>query len=161
MREALTCASPNETQYYSAVLVHFPPVCYYCGLGKETLVDDDEMKELNSDFLCGCFAFVFYMGKSPICKRPSNVAKWGKKSWLLHVLYCRFVHSIAFLHCSLSNKLKWNIWKLNDIHFLFFFLACPPGPNRNLICPRNIKLNWNGLTNGLICVDRVHVNRVD
>ena len=26
-----------------------------------------------------------------------------------------------------------------------FFLACPLGPNRNLICPRNIKLNWNGL----------------
>ena len=36
-REALTCGSPIETQYYSAVLVHFPPVCYYCGLGEETL----------------------------------------------------------------------------------------------------------------------------
>ena len=35
---------------------------------------------------------------------------------------------------------------LNDIHlFFFFFFGGPPGPNRNLICPRNIKLNWNGL----------------
>ena len=34
--------------------------------------------------------------------------------------------------------------KLNNIHFFFF--ACHPGPNTNLICPRNIKLNWNGLT---------------
>ena len=30
-----------------------------------------------------------------------------------------------------------------------FFLACSPGPNRNLICPRNIKLNWNGLINAV------------
>ena len=39
-----------------------------------------------------------------------------------------------------------NIWKLNDIHFFYFFFACHPGPNTNLICPRNMKLNWNGLT---------------
>ena len=81
-REALMCGSPIKTQYYSAVLVHFPPVCYYCGLGKETLVDNDEMKELRTSyavvlplcFICKC------EGKSPICKRPSNVAKRAKKS---------------------------------------------------------------------------------
>ena len=125
-REALTCGSPIETQYYSAVLVHFPPVCYYCDLGEETLVDDDEMKELQTSYavvLPLCF-ICKSEGKSTICKRPSNVAKWAKKSWLLHVLYCWVVHSIAFLHCSLSNKLKWNIWKLNDIHF---FSCLPPG----------------------------------
>ena len=49
-REALTCASPIETQYYSAVLVHFPPVCYYCGLDEETLADDDETKELRTSY---------------------------------------------------------------------------------------------------------------
>ena len=35
VREALVCSSYIETQYYSAVLVHFEPVCYYCGLGGE------------------------------------------------------------------------------------------------------------------------------
>ena len=81
-REALTCGSPIETQYYSAVLVHFSPVCYYCGLGEETLVDDDEMKELRTSYavvLPLCF-ICKSEGKSPICKRPSNVAKQAKKS---------------------------------------------------------------------------------
>ena len=27
VREALVCSSLTETQYYSSVLVHFPPVC--------------------------------------------------------------------------------------------------------------------------------------
>ena len=31
VREALSCASSIETQYYSSVFIHFPPVCYYCG----------------------------------------------------------------------------------------------------------------------------------
>ena len=28
VREALVCASPIESQYYSAALAYFPPVCY-------------------------------------------------------------------------------------------------------------------------------------
>ena len=44
VREALVCSSYIETQYYSAVLVHFEPVCYFCGLGgEESLVDSDEI----------------------------------------------------------------------------------------------------------------------
>lgn len=35
VREALICSSNMETQYFSSVLVHFPPVCYFCGLGEE------------------------------------------------------------------------------------------------------------------------------
>ena len=37
VREALVCSSCIETQYYSSVLVHFPPVCYYCGVPEEAL----------------------------------------------------------------------------------------------------------------------------
>ena len=51
------CASPVEAQYYNTVLVHFPPVCYYCGLGEESLVDDDEMRKLRT-----CYAVVL-----PLC----------------------------------------------------------------------------------------------
>ena len=78
--EALVCASSIEAQYYNAVLVHFPPVCYYCGLGEESLVDDDEMRKLRT-----CYAVVLPLcflckseGKSPKCKKPSNVAKRAK-----------------------------------------------------------------------------------
>ena len=42
VREVLVCAS----QYYSAALVHFPSVCYHCGLREESLIENDEIKEL-------------------------------------------------------------------------------------------------------------------
>ena len=29
VRKALVCGLPIETQYYTSVLVHFPPVCFY------------------------------------------------------------------------------------------------------------------------------------
>ena len=46
-----THSSYIETQYYSAVLVHFEPVCYFCGLGgEESLVDSDEIRELKSSY---------------------------------------------------------------------------------------------------------------
>ena len=32
VRESLTCSSPMELSYYSSTLVHFLPVCYWCGL---------------------------------------------------------------------------------------------------------------------------------
>lgn len=41
------CAPHTLKQYYSAGLVHFEPVCYFCGLGgEESLVDNDEIQEL-------------------------------------------------------------------------------------------------------------------
>ena len=48
VRETLICASPIEAKYYNAVLVHFHPVCYYGGLGENSLVDDDEMRKLRT-----------------------------------------------------------------------------------------------------------------
>ena len=35
VREALLCGLPMETQYYISMLVHFPPVSFYSGLGEE------------------------------------------------------------------------------------------------------------------------------
>lgn len=74
VREALVCSWYVKTQYYSSVLVQFPPVCYYCGQCEETLTANSEMKELKSSyalvypihFLC------FSKGKRP---QPSNMAK--------------------------------------------------------------------------------------
>ena len=30
------------------VLVHFSPICYFCGLGEENLINDDHIKELKN-----------------------------------------------------------------------------------------------------------------
>ena len=80
VREAITCASPIELQYYNSVLLHFPPICYFCGLGEENLVNDDHIKELKKSYaivLPICFNCQSD-GKSPFCKQPSNVAKRQK-----------------------------------------------------------------------------------
>ena len=77
VKEALTCNSPMESQYYSAVLVKFELVCYYCGLGGEgSLVEDEEIVALKKSY-----AFVAPIcflcrsdGKTPFCKMPCNVA---------------------------------------------------------------------------------------
>ena len=74
VREAVICKTPIESQYYSSVLVHFPPICYYCGLGEESLVDDDELVELRKTYSLICIS----SGKEPFCKLPSNVAKKKK-----------------------------------------------------------------------------------
>ena len=80
---------PNRDPILQCSIGTFPPVCYYCGLGEETLVDNDEMKELRTSYavvLPLCF-ICKSEGKSPICKRPSNVAKqrvteqWSNSGW--------------------------------------------------------------------------------
>ena len=50
VRQTIGCASPIETQYYSATLVSFPPVCYYCGASEESLVEDDNTHQLKQDY---------------------------------------------------------------------------------------------------------------
>ena len=40
VRQVRTCNDPVEAQYYSFTLESFPPVCYYCGMTEETLVND-------------------------------------------------------------------------------------------------------------------------
>ena len=81
VREALVCTSLIESQYYSATLVHFPPVCYYCGLGEESLVDSEEIQELKQMYaivLPICFVCLSD-GKKPFCRKP-KVAKKRKTS---------------------------------------------------------------------------------
>ena len=68
VREALVCSNPIEAQYYSSKLAHFPPVCYHCGLGEESLANNSEIV-LPICFLC------LHDGKKPHCKKPSNVAE--------------------------------------------------------------------------------------
>ena len=46
-----------KRQYYSAVLVKFEPVCYYCGLGDDGALVEDKVTELKKSY-----AFV-----APIC----------------------------------------------------------------------------------------------
>ena len=78
VKEAWTCNSSIGQQYYSAVLMKFKPVCYYCGLGGDgALVQDEEVTQLKK-----CYAFVAPIcflckskGKKPFCKMPCNVAK--------------------------------------------------------------------------------------
>ena len=56
VKEALSCTSPVETQYYNSVLVKLPHLCYYCGIGEESqFVNDKEIKELHVLVLCSCF----------------------------------------------------------------------------------------------------------
>ena len=59
VREALTCNTTIETQYYGAKLVSFPPICYHCGLGEEYIVSDEELKKK----ICCCISYLFHMQK--------------------------------------------------------------------------------------------------
>ena len=77
VREALVCTSPIEAQYYSAKLVHFEPICYFCGLGEDCLVDNDEIRELKRCYsVVSPICFLCYSeGKKPHYRNPSNIAK--------------------------------------------------------------------------------------
>ena len=77
VREAIVCSSYLEPQYYSSTLVHFPPICYYCGLGEDSLVNDDELKELKEMYaVVYPICFICQSNdKWPHCKQPSNLAK--------------------------------------------------------------------------------------
>ena len=82
VRQALVCNTPMESQYYSAILVKFPRVCYHCGLGEESLVENDYIQDLQK-----CYAVVLPIcflclddGKKPHCKKPNNLAKRQKLS---------------------------------------------------------------------------------
>ena len=81
VREALVCNSPIEVQYYKSTLVSFPGICYYCGMGAETLIDDSEIQELRESYatvLPICF-LCKSEGKKIICRQPSNIPKRPRK----------------------------------------------------------------------------------
>ena len=108
VREALVCSSCIETQYYSSVLVHFPPVCYYCGVPEEALVNDDTIRELEKSHAVVypiCFLCLSDRKKSH-CKQPSNMARQKAKvpvklTELFSVLL--FVFVSVYMPCICSN----------------------------------------------------------
>ena len=63
-----------ETQYYSAILVSFPPVCYYCGGGEESLIEDDNTIELRKEYAVvrPLWFFCKSEGKVPFVRMPKN-----------------------------------------------------------------------------------------
>ena len=81
VRQNSSCSLPVEAQYYSAKLVSFPPVCYYCGLPEQSLVNDDEIVALKQQYAVVrpiCF-FCKAEGKQVHTSHPSNMAKRPKK----------------------------------------------------------------------------------
>ncbi len=82
LRENITCSDPIELQYFSSTLVHYPPLCYWCGNAEETLVRDEDLVELQRKFQTVrpiCF-FCISDGKSPFTRHPLNSAKRARKS---------------------------------------------------------------------------------
>ena len=80
VREAIVCSLYLESQYNSSKLVHFQPVCYYCGLGEDTLVNDDDIKKLRENYAV-VYPICFLCksdGKHPHSKQLSNLAKRRK-----------------------------------------------------------------------------------
>lgn len=80
-RQALSCSSPMETQYYSGVATAFPPVCWYCASPEEMLTNDEFMANLRSQYAVVrpiCF-LCRSDGKRPATWGASNVAKRPKR----------------------------------------------------------------------------------
>ncbi len=73
-KQNIGCIDPIETQYYSATLVSFPPLCYYCGACEESLVEDDLMHQLRTEYavvrpIC---SLCKSSGKQPFTRIPNN-----------------------------------------------------------------------------------------
>ena len=80
VRQNCTCSAVVEAQYYSAKLVSFAPVCYYCGLPQESLVNNDEIVALKQKYAVVrpiCF-FCKADGKKVYTSHPTNMAKRRK-----------------------------------------------------------------------------------
>ena len=78
VREALTCNSTIETQYYSAKLVSFPPICYHCGIGEECIVNDEEIQELKKKYAVPFVLYVKVMGKKSVSSLQMLLIKHRK-----------------------------------------------------------------------------------
>ena len=80
VRQNWTCSPVVKAQYYSAKLVSFAPVCYYCGLSQASLVNNDEVVALKQKYAVVrpiCF-FCKANGKKVYTSHPTNVAKRQK-----------------------------------------------------------------------------------
>ena len=51
VRESLNCNNPVELSYFSASLMNFTPVCYWCGSPEETLIRHEHYVELERNYL--------------------------------------------------------------------------------------------------------------
>ena len=63
-----------EASYYSSALVKFPSVCFYCGMGKDSFIDDVELKRKFGIVrplcsVCKC------QGQTHKVSHPSNITK--------------------------------------------------------------------------------------
>ncbi len=74
LKTTLVCSSPIEMQYYGTTLVRFPPICYHCGIGEESLVNNDSIEELKKQYtIVSPICFLCYSeGKKPSCRLPLN-----------------------------------------------------------------------------------------
>ncbi len=76
VKENISCADPMEASYYSAALVKFPPVCYYCGKDEGGLVTEG-VAELKRSYgvvrplCCICQS----KGKTNKVSHPNNVKR--------------------------------------------------------------------------------------
>ena len=68
VREKLSCVDPIELSYFSTMLVHFPPLCYWCGLSEEALVRDQEFTNLARNYQT---VYVICM----FCKQEGNYSQ--------------------------------------------------------------------------------------
>ena len=73
-------------------LVHFEPICFYCGLGKDPLADNDQIKELKA-----MYAIVYTV------HTLLSVSKWWKVSSLQAPVDC-------------GKKGRKNTTHINKIH---------------------------------------------
>ena len=81
VRVGLSCADPVEVQYYSATLISFPQVCYYCGISQEALLENDQIRELRKQYaVVRPICFICYSsGKRPATRQCNNMAKNPKR----------------------------------------------------------------------------------
>ena len=71
VRQNIGCVSPMECQYYSAKLVSFAPVCYYCGITEDSFVEDDETQQLRQEYaVVRPLCFLCKSEKTPFVKMP-------------------------------------------------------------------------------------------
>ena len=66
----------------SAKLVSFAPVCYYCGITEDSIVEDDETQQLRQEYAVVrplCF-LCKSEGKTHFMKMPTNVKKHRRLS---------------------------------------------------------------------------------
>lgn len=81
VKQDIECLDPVESQYFTATLIHFPPVCYWCGNPEETLLYDDEYYQLESEYetVRAICTFCKSEQKSPFTRHPLNAAKRKRK----------------------------------------------------------------------------------